>query len=92
MPGIDGGWFPPSNCLWDSPVPIDGNAIIVNSYAEDLKGFFVESLGVSPATLDKLVLELELLAERDPSVQKVTQLIWAINEKKPEKGDLDRSR
>ncbi|KAL5327036.1 hypothetical protein ACEPPN_004726 [Leptodophora sp. 'Broadleaf-Isolate-01'] len=89
IPDTDRRWFPPSSCLWDSPVPIDGNAIIVHSYTEDLKGFFVDSLGVSPATLEKLVLELELLAERNPSVEKVKQLIWAINAKKPEKGDLD---
>lgn len=88
-PDSDERWFPPSKCLWDSPVPINGSAIIMDSYPEDLKNFFVESLGVSPVTLDKLVLELELLTERDPSVQKVTQLIWAINGKTPEKGDLD---
>ncbi|KAK0103681.1 hypothetical protein ONS95_005691 [Cadophora gregata] len=90
LPGTDGGWFPPSQCLWDSPVPIQGCAIIGNFYSEDLRDFFIESLGVSRATLDTLVLELKLLSERNPSVQQVKQLIRAINDKTPEKGDLDR--
>ncbi|KAL3421238.1 ino80 chromatin remodeling complex protein [Phlyctema vagabunda] len=82
-------WVPPSKCLWDSPVPIDGKSIIHESYPTELKSFFLERLQISPASLSTLVEELITIAAQHPSVQRIKQLIWAINGMKPRPDDLD---
>ena len=82
-------WVSPSQCLWDSPVPIDGKSIIHQSYPEELKPFFLERLQISPASLTTLVEELLSLATRHTTVHRVKQLIRAINEMKPSPNDLN---
>lgn len=82
-------WVSPSECLWDSPVPIDGKSLILQSYPEELKSFFLERLQISPASLSTLVEELFALATRQPSVHRIKQLIWAINGKRPMQNDLN---
>jgi hypothetical protein len=83
-------WFSPSECLWTSPVQIDGKAIISRSYPEELKTFFLERLRISPASLSTIVEELHSLADRQPSpsVSKVKEMIWVINKMEPKQGDL----
>lgn len=82
-------WVSPSDCLWSSPAPIEGKAIVGSCYPESLKRFFLEQLKISPASLSTLVQELGSLAQRSPTVSKVNQLIWAINGMNPKTGDLE---
>jgi hypothetical protein len=82
-------WFPPSLCLWTSPVPIDGKVIIGESYPEELRAFFLDFLRISPASLGTLVLELQSLAHRRPPISRVKGLIRAINVMDPKPDDLD---
>ncbi|KAE8447535.1 hypothetical protein EG329_010665 [Mollisiaceae sp. DMI_Dod_QoI] len=82
-------WFAPSDCLWTSPVPIEGKAIIGSSYPDDLRPFFVGRLRISPASLSTLVEGLCSLAHGQPTVVNVKQMIWAINAMDPKKSDVD---
>lgn len=82
-------WFAPSQCLWTSPVQIEGRAIIGSSYPDELKPFFFERLRISPASLSTLVEGLRSLAEGQPSLADVNQMIWAINAMGPKQSDLD---
>jgi hypothetical protein len=82
-------WVSPSECLWDSPVPIDGKSLILQSYPEELKPFFLERLKIPSASLNTLVEELVALATQHLTVQRVKQLIWAINGMRPNLIDLD---
>jgi hypothetical protein len=70
-------------------VPIDGKSLILQSYPEELKPFFLERLRISPASMSTLVEELFALATRHPTVQRVKQLIWAINGMRPRPNDLN---
>jgi hypothetical protein len=54
-----------------------------------LKPFFLEQLGISPASLSTLVAEVFDLATRHPTVQRVKELIWAINGMRPSSNDLN---
>ena len=83
-------WFSPSDCLWASPVPIDGKAIVNNSYPPELKSFFLRRLGLSEASLSTLVEGLHTLCQRNPTISRVNEIIWAINAMKPKQGDLDK--
>jgi hypothetical protein len=82
-------WFAPSECLWTSPVPIDGKAVISDSYPEELKTFFLQRLRISPASLSTLIEELNSMARRSPTASGVKRMIWAINAMNPKQGDLD---
>jgi hypothetical protein len=81
-------WVSPSECLWDSPVPIEGKSLILRSYPEELKPFFLGQLRIAPASLSTMVEELITLTTQDPTVQRVKELIWAINGMKPTPDDL----
>jgi hypothetical protein len=81
-------WFAPSQCLWTSPVPVPGKAILHPFYSESLAGFFQNRLKVSPASLDTLVEGLRSLAQRQPSVHAIKEMIKAINTMDPKRGDL----
>jgi hypothetical protein len=70
-------------------VEIDGRAIIAPSYSEELRAFFLEFLTISPASLSTLVLELQTMARRRPSISRIKQIITAINAMDPKSGDLD---
>lgn len=83
------GWFAPSQCLWESPVPIPGKAIINSSYSEDLEPFFVQRLNISPASLTTLVEGIRSLAQGQPSVDEIKRMIWVINDMGPLESDLE---
>jgi hypothetical protein len=85
----ESAWFAPSQCLWNSPVPIQGKAIIVNAYQDELKPFLVERLNIAPAVLSTVVEGLCSLARGNPSLIKVKEMIWAINNMDPRQGDLE---
>lgn len=67
---------------------MDGKSLIFQSYPEELKPFFLGQLRISPASLSTLVEELFSLAAQHPTVQRVKQLIWAINGMIPRPNDL----
>jgi len=81
-------WVSPAECLWDSPVPINGKEIILQSYPEDLKAFFLERLHIPPASLTTLVEELYSVATPNFDIQRLKQLFWAINGMKPRQSDM----
>ena len=85
----ESAWFAPSQCLWNSPVPIQGKAIIGNAYPDGLKPFLVERLKIAPAVLSTIVEGLCSLARGNPSLAKVKEMLWAINNMDPRKGDLE---
>jgi hypothetical protein len=81
-------WFAPSQCIWASPVPITGKAILDALYSDDLRPFFRDRLRISPATLGTLVEGLCSLAHGQPSITAVKEMIWAISAMDLEKSDL----
>ncbi len=68
-------------------MPIEGKAILETLYSQ-LRTFFQDRLRISPAILSTLVEGLCSLAETQPSVTAVKQMIWAINAMDPEESDL----
>jgi hypothetical protein len=83
-------WFSPSDCLWASPVPIEGKAVLANSYPDDLEPFFLQRLQITAASLGTLVEGLHTLSQRSPTLSNVNQMIWAINKMSPKQDDLER--
>ena len=81
-------WFAPSQCLWASPVPIPGKAILDTLYSDDLRPFFQDRLRISPASLSTLVEGLCSLAHGQPSITNIKDMIWAINAMDPKTDDL----
>jgi hypothetical protein len=81
-------WFAPSQCLWDSPVPVQGKAILHPFYPDSLEHFFQNHLRISPASLSTLVEGLRSLAQGRPSIHDIKKTIEAINTMGPEKEDL----
>ncbi|RFU34079.1 hypothetical protein B7463_g2224, partial [Scytalidium lignicola] len=82
-------WYPPSRCLWSSPVPIEGMAVIGTDYPEGLTDFFLTHLRISPASLPTLVEALRTLGERRSSVESIKEMIKAINRMDPTRQDLE---
>lgn len=80
-------WHTIDDCLWETVAPIPGKVTLSDEY-DELKYFFVERLGVRTPNLSMVVSELEALCTRNPSVQEVVGLIWAINSMAPQPGDL----
>jgi hypothetical protein len=83
-------WVSPSDCLWASPVPIEGKAVLANSYPDDLEPFFLQRLQITAASLGTLVEGLHTLSQRNPTLSKVNQMIWAINKMSPKQEDLEK--
>ncbi|KAF8859481.1 hypothetical protein BDZ45DRAFT_673240 [Acephala macrosclerotiorum] len=81
-------WFAPSQCLWASPVPVPGKAILHPFYSDSLAPFFQTRLNISPASLGTLVEGLRALAQGQPSVLAIKGMIEAINAKDPKREDL----
>lgn len=81
-------WFPPSQCLWTSPVPVPGRAILHPFYSGSLVRFFQHRLRISPASLGTLVDGLHSLAQGQPSVHAIKRMIEAINTMDPKSEDL----
>jgi len=69
-------------------VPITGKAILGPLYPVDLRDFFRDGLRISPAVLGTLVQGLCSLAQGQPSIADVKEMIWAISAMDPEKRDL----
>ena len=69
-------------------MPITGKAILGPLYPVDLRDFFRDGLRISPAVLGTLVQGLCSLAQGQPSIADVKEMIWAISAMDPEKRDL----
>lgn len=81
-------WFAPSQCLWASPVPVPGKAVLQPFYPESLARFFQNRLQISPASLGTLVEGLRSLAQGQPSVHAIKAMIETINAMDPKREDL----
>ncbi|KFZ02938.1 hypothetical protein V502_11372 [Pseudogymnoascus sp. VKM F-4520 (FW-2644)] len=82
-------WYPPSQCLWSSPVPVEGMSVIGTDYPEVPADFFLECLRIPPASLTTLVRELCSLGERRSSVESIKEMIKAINGMNPTRQVLE---
>jgi hypothetical protein len=82
-------WYPPSRCLWSSPVPVPDMVVIGSEYPEELRDFFLMRLKISPASLPTLVEALCSLSRSGSSLRCIKQMIKAINRKKPTQQDLE---
>jgi len=81
-------WFAPSQCLWDSPVPVPGRTVLHPFYSETLAPFFQNRLGISPAAIGTLVEGLHILAQGQPSLHAIRRMIEAVNIMDPTREDL----
>ena len=69
-------------------MPIPGKTILGLLYPVDLRDFFRDGLRISPAVLGTLVQGLCSLAQGQPSIVGVKEMIWAISSMDPERQDL----
>jgi hypothetical protein len=82
-------WYKPSECLWTSPTPISGKAILDRCYDKALEVLFVTRLGIPAASSSTIVEGLNYQAQRNASIPEIKDSIWAINSMNPRKGDVD---
>src|SRR5271155_4971545 len=77
----EGIWYPPTSCLWSSPVKMEGKAILQNLY-KDLHLLFVTKLKVKKAEAGMLVQDLtkKLKAKTPPTAVEVRHLLLKIAE------------
>ena len=69
-------------------MPITGKTTLSPLYPVDLRDFFQDGLKISPAVLGTLVQGLCSLAQGQPSIADVKEMIWAISAMDPKKRDL----
>ncbi|EPE32824.1 ATPase of HSP90 chaperone/DNA topoisomerase II/histidine kinase [Glarea lozoyensis ATCC 20868] len=87
LPSAD-QWYPPSQCLWSSPLPIPDMVVIGSEYPDTLKDFFLMRLKISPASLPTLIEALVARSRNGSSLADIKQTIKAINRMKPTWKDL----
>lgn len=74
-----GSWYQISQCLWSSDIEIKGRTTLDHHY-EDLRGLFVEFLGVNTLNLEMVCDELvQLGSSPTTTVDQVTSNIWVLN-------------
>ncbi|KAM0556994.1 hypothetical protein ACHAPJ_005673 [Fusarium lateritium] len=75
----NGSWHNASQCLWSNETEMHGWAILESHYT-DLRGFFVEFLGVKTLSLELVYNELvQLGSSSDTTVDQVKSNIWTLN-------------
>ncbi|KAJ5714226.1 uncharacterized protein N7483_011407 [Penicillium malachiteum] len=67
------GWYKPSECLWSSTIEQPGK-VALNEYHEELKGFFIESLGVQPLTIQMPLMQNPIFPVVNPNGTKAIEL------------------
>jgi hypothetical protein len=72
------GWYKTSQCLWSSTTESSGK-VTLNEHYEELKTFFVETLGVSTLTLQIVYDELLQMGSGQPSLFDVKHNLQALN-------------
>ncbi|KAK3331475.1 hypothetical protein B0H66DRAFT_487633 [Apodospora peruviana] len=72
------GWYKTPECLWSSTTEIQGK-VTLNDHYEDLKDFFVNTLGVRTLTLQMVYDELLQTNSSRSTVDEVKNLLWSFN-------------
>lgn len=77
--GSNHGWYKVSQCLWSSATQIRGKVTLNDQYT-DMKGFFVDFLGIATLTLQMVYDELkEKGTSKRATVAQVKETLWAFN-------------
>ncbi|KZF20943.1 hypothetical protein L228DRAFT_223072 [Xylona heveae TC161] len=71
------GWHKTSECLWSSTTEIRGK-VTLNDHYEDLKDFFIKTLGVKTLTLQMVYDEL-LQTSPQKTLDEIKNTIWSFN-------------
>jgi hypothetical protein len=79
------GWYKISDCLWSSTTDIHGKVTLNNHY-NDLKDFFIDTLGVNTLTLQMVYNEL-LETSLESIINKTKSKIWSLNALLQTEGD-----
>ncbi|KAK4038181.1 hypothetical protein C8A01DRAFT_17707 [Parachaetomium inaequale] len=89
----ESGWYKPSECLWSSTADIQGMVTLNDDY-EELKDFFVDTLGVKTLTLQMVYDELLQLSPQQ-TADDVKRTVWSFNallQTEPNQLDPERLR
>ncbi|KAB8254531.1 hypothetical protein BDV32DRAFT_132200 [Aspergillus pseudonomiae] len=79
------GWYKISECLWSSTTDIRGK-VTLNDHYEDLKDFFIDTLGVNTLTLEMVYDEL-LETGSESTIDETKSKIWSLNALLQTEGD-----
>lgn len=72
-------WHKTADCLWSSTAEIQGKATLTDHY-EDLRSFFVDTLGVQTLTLQIVYDDLIQTHPQQPrTVEDIKKTIWSFN-------------
>ncbi|KAJ5297272.1 uncharacterized protein N7443_008165 [Penicillium atrosanguineum] len=71
------GWYKISECLWSSTTDIRGK-VTLNDHYEELKDFFIDTLGVNTLTLQMVYDEL-LETSSESTIEETKNKIWSFN-------------
>lgn len=71
------GWYKISECLWSSTTDIRGK-VTLNDHYEDLKDFFIDTLGVNTLTL-RMVYDELLETSSESAIDETKSKIWSLN-------------
>ncbi|KAJ6128191.1 hypothetical protein N7471_009408 [Penicillium samsonianum] len=71
------GWYRASECLWSSTTEIRGK-VTLNDHYEDLKDFFIDTLGVKTLTLQMVYDDL-LETSAHATLNDTKSKIWSLN-------------
>jgi hypothetical protein len=79
------GWYKISECLWSSTTDIRGK-VTLNDHYEDLKDFFIDTLGVNTLTFQMVYDEL-LETSSESTINETKSKIWSLNALLQTEGD-----
>ncbi|PIG82100.1 hypothetical protein AARAC_000013 [Aspergillus arachidicola] len=79
------GWYKISECLWSSTTDIRGK-VTLNDHYEDLKDFFIDTLGVKTLTL-RMVYDELLETSSESTIDETKSKIWSLNALLQTEGD-----
>ena len=71
------GWYKTSECLWSSATEIRGK-VTLNDHYEDLRDFFIGTLGVKTLTLQIVYDDLLEMSEQ-ATIEETKAKIWSLN-------------
>ncbi|EFW99767.1 hypothetical protein CMQ_85 [Grosmannia clavigera kw1407] len=79
VPSNDGpAWRKPAECVWSSAIKLRNRVSLGEEY-KDLKGLFVDLIGVKTVDLAMAIAELESVGQKQSSMAEVRDSIWAVN-------------
>jgi hypothetical protein len=71
------GWYKSSECLWSSTTEISGK-VTLNDHYEELKEFFIDTLGVQTLTLQMAYDDL-LETSSQATMKEIISKLWCLN-------------